>query len=115
MENVISRTKLASLPDVVKGIQDFRAQETERLTSLCLGVFDYEKEQIHLGNPTADEEQKFIEVLKDLQATVKRTQKALATDDLEWLVNRIQMSLDSLENPMSEEEANEFLDKHFPG
>jgi hypothetical protein len=115
MEYAISRPKLASLPDVLKVINDFDAEEAERLRVVCFSVFDYEQEHILLGNPSRDEVEQFIQGLKDLQATVIRAQKAFPNARLGWLVDRIQFSLDGLENPMSEEEANAFLDKHFPG
>jgi hypothetical protein len=115
MEYAISRGKLVSLPDVVKVIKDFGAEEAERLKTLCFAILDYEQEHITLGDPTTEELQQFIRALKELQATVRRTDKILPTSKLGWLVDRIQLSLDGLENPMSEKEANEFLDKHFPG
>jgi|SRR4051812_15252184 uncharacterized protein YifE (UPF0438 family) len=115
METVISQTKLASLPDVEKRIRDFATEEEQRLTALCFSIFDYEKEKIDLGDPTPEEEKQFIRVLKELKSTVQQAQSAYPTANLEWLVDRIEFSLASLENPMSQEEADEFLDKHFPG
>jgi hypothetical protein len=114
MEIAVSRPKLGSLPDVVNGIHDFTKQEVERLTALCYSVFDYEKEHILLGDPTPEEIRQFTHALKDLRATVKRAGQTLSTDGLDWLVDRIDFSLRSLENPMSAEEADRFLAKHFP-
>lgn len=115
METVISHTKLASLPDVEKRIRDFAAEEEQRLTALCSSIFDYEKEKIDLGDPSPEDEKQFIRVLKELKDTVRKAQCAYPQADLEWLVDRIEFSLASLENPMSQEEADAFLDKHFPG
>jgi hypothetical protein len=114
MESVISRGKMASLPDVLNGIRGFASDQEEKLIALCNSAFDYEREHIHLGNPTAEEEREFLEALKQLQAQVKLVGKLSPFSDLGWLARRIQLSIDLLENPMSEEEADRFLAKHFP-
>jgi 2-oxoglutarate dehydrogenase E1 component len=55
------------LPDVVKGIETFEAEQQKRLIALCNSVFDFESEQIHRGNPTEDDKRLFAQALKTLK------------------------------------------------
>jgi t-SNARE complex subunit (syntaxin) len=118
MENVISRTKEGSLADVVKGMETFASEQTRKLLGLFKAMLAYEREKIHLGNPSAEEEKQFVEVAKQLREAAQVMMKWASrtdADELEWVVDRLKLSIEILENPMTEKEADEFLAKHFPG
>jgi hypothetical protein len=114
MENVISRGKSVSLPDVVKGIETFAAQQKKTLSDLCFAAFDYERDNLTYVEPTAEQVEEYLRVLKQLRERVEMAAKSDPKSDLQWLVERIDLSIGSFENEMSEEEADAFLAKHFP-
>jgi hypothetical protein len=114
MENVTLRGKSVSLPDVVKGIETFVAEQKKTLTDLCFAAFDYERDHLTYVEPTPAQVAEYLEVLKQLRTRVEATVKADPKSDLQWLVQRIDLSIGSFENEMSAEEADAFLAKHFP-
>jgi hypothetical protein len=114
MENVISRGKAASLPDVVKGIEALAAEQQKTLTDLCFAAFNYERDHLTYVEPTAEQVDEYLRVLKDLRKRVETTAKTDPKLDLDWLVSRIDLSIGCFENDMSAEEADAFLAKHFP-
>jgi hypothetical protein len=114
MENVISRGKSVSLPDVVKGIETFAAEQKKTLTDLCFAAFDYERDYLTYVEPTPAQVEEYLGVLKQLRARVEMTIKTEPKSDLHWLIQRIDLSIGTFENEMSEDEADAFLAKHFP-
>jgi hypothetical protein len=107
MESVISPPQITSLADALKGMEQIAAEQKKRLAAVCNSVFDYERERIFLGEPTQAELAQFATILKQLRALAEAI-------DVDWLVDRLTVSVQMLENPMSDEEADAFLAKHFP-
>jgi hypothetical protein len=118
MENVISRRDVAAWPDLVKGVESFASEQSKKLMTLFRAALGYEREKLHLGNPSAQEEERFVALAKrmiDAAQATKKMASAQDVDELDWLINRLNLSIGILENPMTEQEADEFLAKHFPG
>jgi hypothetical protein len=114
MENVISRDKSVSLPDIEKGLEIFSEEQKKTLTDLCFAAFDYERDNITYVEPTPAQVEEYLRVLKQLRARVEMAAKSDPKSGVEWLVERIDLSIGSFENEMSAEEADAFLAKHFP-
>src|SRR5437016_3783236 len=107
MEDVVSAPQLRSLTGVAKGMEEIAAEQEKRLTAVCNSVFDYEKQRIFLGDPSEAEVKQFTAILKELRSLAE----AIGVD---WLVDRLSLSIRVFENPMTEAEADAFLAKHFP-
>jgi hypothetical protein len=117
MENVISRGEVAALPNLVKGVRGVIAEQVQQLSGCFRDALEYEREKIFKGEPTVEDEKEFLTVVKELHGAIElaaRFAPRVHAEELEWMTRRLKMSIDSLENPMTEKEADAFLAKHFP-
>lgn len=118
MENVISHADVGSLAEVVQERETFVSEQTRKIMSLFRSALVYEREKIHLGNPSREEEIQFAERARQMISAAKAIINLASKKDaeqLEWVISRLNLSIGILENPMSKEEADDFLAKHFPG